>query len=356
MKCSREKRGAATTEFLLSTLLIIPVLLYAIWIGEVFAVGAKAQEAEISAMWDATAYRVHDFDDGTDALDHLDAIASATQASVGGNLDDLDSTQDTGLSRRRFVGGWGTVQLRCQTLTARQLQSEDVPGFQMFRAIRTDEGRAADDTASRFLQQAGTVTCRARATYTAEFMPSWVLPQFSRREVMREVDRNGFVFFGVGGSEDGEAVSQGGDVRSGAYLLLDDWSVEEGNVNGDQAGTNAGGSRNPKFFHVAEAVAKLEGDTVTEEQLREVNEALLGNSNDPAKSAEFKFSLHLDLDEKRIFDPDQGERRPYLFPYEDGERPHDGDNGDELPSLHRVSLERVRNNYLGQRDPEFLGP
>jgi hypothetical protein len=340
-------RGAATVEFFVSTLLLVPVILYAIWVGEVYAVGAKAQEAEIAAMWDASAYRVHDFNRGTRARSRLDAIATATELSIGGALEDLDSTRDATGNKRPFVGGHGTLELRCRTITAAQLQRENAGTLVSFRSLRTDTRKAVDATTSEFLQQEGTVSCFATASYVADFFPSWV-SRFGRNEVFRDGDRDGFNMFGVGGSDRGDRIRQGGPVRSGAYLLLDEWAVEDGNEAGAQVSSSAARSRNPKFFRVAKAVGVLDGETVTGEQVREVTDTLYGLPFDPADSEAFKLGLHLDLNERRRFNPDQGEQRPPLLPRDDGEA--------GLPDLERVAAERTRDHYLGHRNANFLGP
>src|SRR4051812_40177141 len=125
----RRPRGASTVEFALSLLLLLPALFYAIWVGENFHVGLKAQEAEIAAMWDATAYRVHDYRNGTGAASRLDGIAAATQFEMTAALKDLDSTAD-GPATKRYVGGVGRLeQVVCRPLRRRELRSRGLNGM-----------------------------------------------------------------------------------------------------------------------------------------------------------------------------------------------------------------------------------
>ena len=62
MKPSQKpQRGASTVEFALSMLIFIPLALYAAYAGEVFQAGFRAQEAESSAGWDLTAYKMNNY-------------------------------------------------------------------------------------------------------------------------------------------------------------------------------------------------------------------------------------------------------------------------------------------------------
>src|SRR3954462_7935686 len=87
------QRGAAVVEFALSTLLFVPLSIYAIYASEIFQVGIKAQEAEMLAAWNVTGVRVHDLANGSTAAydTNLSTAAANARAQAQARLADLDS-------------------------------------------------------------------------------------------------------------------------------------------------------------------------------------------------------------------------------------------------------------------------
>ncbi len=337
-------RGASTVEFALALLLFLPALFYSVWIGESYHVGLKAQEAEVAAMWDATAYRVHDYRNGTSAASRLDGIAAATQFEMTTALADLDSTVD-GPATRRYVGGVGRLeQVACRALRRDELRANGLSGMLAYRSL----DRAVDAEAGRYLEREGTVTCLATTSYEVDALPKW-FSNFGKNALLEGVALR-FSWLGVGGSGRGLSASEGGQPREGAFLLLDDWALEEAHQRGDAVTSSDASSRNPAFYRVAEAVSRMEGPTVTRQQVQEVTSFLLARPFDPAQAPAFKLALHDGLYDRRFFvTADEGVQRPFIFPIR-------GDAEAGLPSLDSIAAQRRPGNYLGHDDASFLGP
>jgi hypothetical protein len=111
--------GQALTEFVVVFPLFMLVIIFCIWLWEIGHVRLKLNEAVRYATWEATAYRLHDYNKktsnvGLELLQVLQTPFNAMRASVMGKTFiryvDLDSSQ-MGVHTGRTVASWGPPQI-----------------------------------------------------------------------------------------------------------------------------------------------------------------------------------------------------------------------------------------------------
>jgi hypothetical protein len=110
-RVSRQRRGEsgqALTEFAIVAPLIVMVLLFAIWFVELLQIKLKVQEAARYAAWEATSYKLHDYDKGPSELSKL-SWEMTTKVSLEAiqRYMDLDSTTaGLSLNNEIFAASW----------------------------------------------------------------------------------------------------------------------------------------------------------------------------------------------------------------------------------------------------------
>ena len=104
----RHEEGQALVEFAIVAPLIVMVLMFSIWFVELVQIKLKVQEAARYAAWEATSYKLHDYDKGPSELNKLSSDMTK-RVSVEAMLrySDLDSSSATPtLNNRIFAASW----------------------------------------------------------------------------------------------------------------------------------------------------------------------------------------------------------------------------------------------------------
>jgi len=100
-----DEQGGATVEFAILTMVLVPLAIYVIYSGEAITYGIKAAEAEISAGWEATAYRVHDYAGSGNRQGLLEQAANTSATRVQERIKGFDSYKGTGSGWHGVFGG-----------------------------------------------------------------------------------------------------------------------------------------------------------------------------------------------------------------------------------------------------------
>ena len=104
----RHEQGQALVEFAIVAPLIIMVLMFSIWFVELVQIKLKVQEAARYAAWEATSYKLHDYDKGQSELNKLSSemtqkVAEEAMQRYG----DLDSSSASPtLNNSIFAASW----------------------------------------------------------------------------------------------------------------------------------------------------------------------------------------------------------------------------------------------------------
>ncbi|MBL8951787.1 MAG: hypothetical protein JNK82_13475 [Myxococcaceae bacterium] len=367
------RRGASTVELALGLLLIVPCVLYGVHAGELFIVGAKAQEAEIQAAWDVTAYRYHDYETANGAAvpsnvqARYDAVATAVSTNIDAELADLNSYATSGRRGVTLVAGRAEFQGRAVTCERRDLrpggylERDHVLPFSSFdfgtnpwwptRAPEQEQAFRGTLTREHL------ITCRSRLRHTTLWVPTTWMQDFSNERLNPLVAP--MVFGGLGSSLNG--TRSGSQPSLGMAMLTDDWAVEDENrVSRDEVAMKVGFSSNPKFYRAAERVHEALSVYFGDEQLNEDMTMLLGHRfmhGEERDNGEIDaFRLALDTAYTRLtnlqlespLDPNDGNLPWHLLPHRDGEKSH--------PSLDVVFSTRQSRSYLGHPNASFNRP
>jgi hypothetical protein len=345
---SGSRRGASTVEVALSMIMLVPLALYAIYAGESFLAATRAQEAEITASWDATAYRLHDYLEGQDYESGPDGepslyrdVTAAAARRVREELGQMDSYEGPGAGGQRMVISQQRLQaLNCEPVDARPLMGGALLTFQ-----------AMPQSTRQFLHRGGYIGCRAEVNFSPQFMPRRLREGYqSKVDLLSDVIANGFTVCGSGNSLWGCE----GAVRPGIIVLTNDWGLENGREN------PVGSRDNRKYFNVGEAVYNLDPIEDSEhgiegglagQQIREALEFLLDEEDkDYGDSSKFKFGFYNPLHWKHTYPGNNHGPRDYahLTPWDDDEG--------GFVSGEDISQHRHPHHYLGFTNPHFNAP
>lgn len=346
------ERGAAVLEMAVSLTLIVSLLLITIYVGEAFLAGAKAQEAEISAGWDLTAYRMHDYSkDGTHDYEGgpTSLYGRATTLVAGRvkrDLSGLNSYVPGAREGQRFV--LSEQRLEEDGLVCAPYNAENL-GKEIGASLLTFDG--LPHNAWKYLHRGGYVNCRAKVHFTSPYMPRELRDGYaSRVNLLSNKVKNGFNLCGLGSTLQGCE----GNLTSGFVVLTNDWGLEDGREN-------AVGTRdNARYFRVGESVFLMDEDYnkdkeghvvlrpgeggIGGQQVREAMTFLLDTEDDYGDTSLFKFGFLNSSNRQRSLpvDPRGGQTEAHLTPWDDGEE--------------RVFTNATRNIALGQRrDHTYLG-
>ncbi|MBI5547266.1 MAG: hypothetical protein HY901_25570, partial [Deltaproteobacteria bacterium] len=149
-RLARQEEGSAVTEFALSTLLLVPVALYSMYVGEAYMVAIKVQEAEISATWDITAYRLHEYMSGS-YTGLYSRATSDSATNVSKDIRDFNSFTPGG------GNGW-SLPISSSTMDAIGCQKVSGNAF-------------TGHSGSSYLHADGYVNCKTKATFKNHFIP-----------------------------------------------------------------------------------------------------------------------------------------------------------------------------------------
>ncbi len=142
-------RGTALVEFMISLLVLVPVLLYSIFLQDALYARLKAQEAVAAAAWDFTGHLLHNYDNYNHPLMFNKAKADVEKniKKVYGALDAWDERMGGGASGW-LTGAGARAQLssiRCEQASAGSL----------------DVGQAAAEGTK--LHEGGLIQCQTQA-------------------------------------------------------------------------------------------------------------------------------------------------------------------------------------------------
>jgi hypothetical protein len=383
----RHARGAATTEFALAMLLIIPCVLYGVYAGELFVVGAKAQEAEISAAYDMTGYRYHDYQSPAAALSstvpsRYDSVATGVSADVDADLKDLNSFSATGRTGVTLVAGKAQFTGSAVTCTKRPLATAgggggylkasevmpfdtlDFPVDPNFSAA----GPAANDVRAT-LTRDWIITCSSRLKHTSQWIPHyWNQEMTSHNDALTPVSAGGVNFGGLGDSLNG--LSTNGSPSFGMAMLTDDWAVEQPNVvAADEIALKDTGGSNGPMYRVVDRLHNMFWPGLGNQQLDEDLTFLIGHAFPFGESTSTgqvdALRLALDTRFNRLTNlqletgipcrypnlngsGECGNKPWYLLPHQDAEKSY--------AALDAVAAVRSSGHYLGHPNASFNQP
>lgn len=86
----RDCRGQALVEFALVVPLVIMIIFFAIWFTEALQIKLKVQEVGRYLAWEATSYKLHDYDSGK--AKSVSSVAGSITSEAGQRYADLDSS------------------------------------------------------------------------------------------------------------------------------------------------------------------------------------------------------------------------------------------------------------------------
>jgi hypothetical protein len=345
-RSSRRARGAATVELALSLMLLVPVLLYSIYSGEAFLAATRAQEAEISAGWDMTAYRMHDYitgyrggpraEYGDGASDTQRQVAAAVPPRVAQELGGMDSYRrnNSAPAERNLL----LSQQRLQGLTCQPFNVQGIYPLLTFEGI--------PNGVREYLHRGSYMACRARVNFRSPYMPQTMRDGFhSQVDLIHTSLRDGFTMCGLGRS------LRGCEPGGGFLVLTDDWGLEDAMESpvahwwyaNNWGYANVGNS----IYHRApEPVVDGHGFEGGEggKQVRFAMDFLLDTKKDYGQTSDFKFGFLNPSRKMQHFRVEGGGMdEGHLTPWDDGEG---GFLGGE-------QVERSRRHYLGHPDENY---
>lgn len=344
----RRERGASTVEVALSMLLLIPTALYAIYAGEAFLAGTRAQEAEISASWDVTGYLLHDYVSGQDYeagpdgdpslyVDITQKAGNRVRSELGG----MDSYRGGGNGQQAVISRQSMERVSCRPMDARYILDQ---GLLTFQAIPYGT--------REYLHRGGYVVCSARARFSPQLMPRDMRVGYtSKVNLLSDALANGFPICGNGNSLWG---CDGAHVP-GIIVLTNDWGLEDGQAN------PVGTQDNAKYYNVGHKVFDIKWARMGDADLaggigsQQVKEAMLFLLDEPegdwARTSEYKLGFYNDMGRMRHYPSNNhnGEATAHLSPWDDGEGPYTSDR-----SVHNSA--RNDHHYLGHKKANFHNP
>lgn len=339
--------GAAMVEFALSALLLVPLLVASMYVGELFSAAAKAQEAEVSTAWEVTGHLLHDYQNGASASSYGPVLYQAAHR-VADRLQDLDSFQNNGNTGRPLA-----FQRVTPPTVSCQLQPAPDPDLVAFTSLSDKKVNDPGDpwlinqhSAREYLHpDASYLGCRAKVSVVkglAGFDAS-LAPYDQGLSLLPGVGPV-ISFCGLGASLHGCA---GG--RWGALLLTDDWAVESGR-------SNAVGTRdNARYYNLAQAVY---GGGMAHRVIEDGMRALLGlgdqgalSGSDQEGSVALRLGLYDRVSDYHVVPSEVGNSGATVNAHRHL-TPYDTDSG--LPRA--AHLARKNGRYLGQPSPTFNQP
>lgn len=340
----RRERGASTVEVALSMLLLIPTALYGIYAGEAFLAGTRAQEAEISASWDVTAYLLHDFENGQDYESGPEGDPSLYQSvtrdaanRVQAELAGLDSYRGAGNGQQQVISQQKLDKVDCKPMDARYVLDGALLTFQ-----------AIPYQSREFLHRGGYISCSAQMSFLPQLMPRDMRVGYtSKVDLLADSLAGGFTICGSGSSLWGCE----GEHVPGIVVLTNDWGLENGSSN------PVGSHANQKYYNVGEKVYKVKmwGDPtelaggIGSQQVREAMKFMLDEPDaDWGQTSVFKLAFFNDMNHMNQYPANNhnGVEHAHVNPWDDGEGPY--------TNTQNVHNSRNRQHYLGHRNPNFL--
>jgi hypothetical protein len=212
-----DSRGGAIVELAISTVLLVPLILYSTWFADVGHWKLKLEEATIGTTMDLTAWKVNDFSRADPNFDgyYRNAIRGVTDGATSMKRRMATSLDSAMPNRHTFESA---VFVRPQAL---QVDCYDFPGGKpntMTVNFTQNEGRAGQDVPE--LNKNTWVTCNSRARIHTAGMPQ-KYKEMNSASTLFASSWSTFELCGVG-----PGVQGCGTARSaGLSIMLDDWGL-----------------------------------------------------------------------------------------------------------------------------------
>ncbi|WP_224363230.1 hypothetical protein [Hyalangium versicolor] len=161
-------RGAATTEFAAALVVLIPVLLYGLYLSDALLLGLRIQQVAIHEVWDSTGLRVHRYANSqSNSASNADAYVNRV-VQVADDVRDHTERRYRRLNPFSPVQGVGTFAVLSPTL---DLATTPDPEQPQRPGVRGDDGVGGDGPVSR-----PTMGARARVEFYTYDMTSTFQP------------------------------------------------------------------------------------------------------------------------------------------------------------------------------------
>jgi hypothetical protein len=388
LRGAANEAGAATTEFAISALLLVPLLVGLGLVGELFSAMAKVQEAEIAASWEVSAYLLHDFGNTNRAVapDYryppaLSAVNQRLNQDMLYGLDSFDGNASMGEGRHLPFLTFSKQTVKCEKF--------DVPTARSgpesyFKPLLPFDQLATYDTATNAMYGNAVPASQMLHVYvpigdgsSRTFFDTYVVCQskLSATPLLTGFDASlhpwthatsllsgvtgPFELCGIGESLSG-CVGPAHNASAGLVLLTDDWALDQGSSNDDTLTVNSDSapqtSLNDPYFNVGQAIF---GGGVGSSKIELAMQALLG-VGDQADTNTFKFFLLDHQSDVRQVGSDVGDvpsppglPTPTNIPAH--LTPYDTQAGAPSAAYNRRSnyLDQSHTAYLGSSDPTF---
>lgn len=224
------QRGQATVELVLGGLVFVSLLIGGLYLTEASYLSLKVQEASVSALWNASGRRVHQFNasqlNAPNALYAPLENASSGPLGAGPNAqsryEDFDGLEDHGPPRRLFAQASPMV-VTCDETRAGPGQdplSFEVPQVTQYTSSPRTVPRRVSAQLRTWYQDRGGVRCNASAQISPFEMPERFLQQEDGGFFKEPLhDGRTLRLCGVG-------PSVGRRCRGSYAVLLGDWSLD----------------------------------------------------------------------------------------------------------------------------------
>lgn len=373
----RHVKGASTVEFALSLLIFIPLALYGAFAGEVFQAGFRAQEAEQSAGWDITAYKMHDYAKpfpGDDMIDDPSPSDGDELPSFAGYAD--PTYQVTPADQSLYTGAANLAAMRvrddfrAQGLMAGKrgaagtVVMEDSAAGLNCRLLPVPAWDPAAVTFGAvpastvmYLHRGGYVGCTAQTHFVNDVLARGYATEFAKAELFKPVS------FDIRACGLGTGV-QGCKGRrfNGFVVLTNDWALDNPATHSG-AGSDVG-PKNPRYWNVGASIhSAYSGPGLATRMIRSTmaffaeddldfgsaNPTLYGNG-----SASFKLNYRglspqpLGQHPETRGGPMRGPQNAHTTPLDDFEPA-----ATKFVAGQTMGASRANGRYLGQTDPNY---
>jgi len=319
------EQGGATVEFALITMLLVPMVLYAIYAGESIAGGIKAMEAEISAGWEITAYRTHAYDGGN-ARNLLDSAANDAATRTTNVLKDFDSFHDAGTNG--YYGVFGHMTLDDVQCKVRDTNYAGGMGPYVFG---TD-----------YLKRDGWVACQSAVHFeNLKAVKNAHNEFFQNRPKIIQDSFNKLVMGGLGknfkGCDGGDNSTCPTDDKRGFVVLTDDYGLEDASeVTVGSSGPNS------KYYKVGDSMWGVAGVSAGAAGILTGVMAFLIGSMDQGDTGTFHMGYLSKIADTRSFGNDGGGMDLHLTPQHEKA----SEATKQTSDLSKNAYDRRKNYYL----------
>lgn len=317
----RGDEGGSVVEFAITSALLVPMVVYAIYAGEALVAATQAQEAEITAGWEMTSYLTHAYNGGS-AADMLSKAADRAKKTIEKDLKDLDAF-DTANSRTGYTGVWGQTKLGTLTCGART----GGPEF-----AGTDNYLHAD----------GFAGCAINVTYENKKSPTQMHADFFKNppKVIQDSFKK-MTLCGNGENLSGCKPEPG----RGFVVMTDDWGLENSNQN------EVGTQQNTEYYNPGSEVFESMVGTAAQVTLNATFLLMIGRE-DQGETNTFKMGYYKTIATKRSFSSEGGTMKVHLST--EHEKASDANN--DTANLSKDMYNSARKKDYLAKDPDWNKP